>query len=217
MRLILATSNTDKIKEIQEIYAFLLNDLKPEIIAYNTLIEPFEIVEDGISFKENAHIKSKAVFNALKQQNILRKDDIVLSDDSGICVDALKGMPGIHSARYSAMYSNKSGSALENLELLLAEVAKLPNQTSKAHYCACIGISSNFGDFSTHGFMYGFVIAKKLGTNGFGYDPMFIPEGFTQTLAELDTPTKNAISHRRIALEYASYILRAIRRPLIAP
>ncbi|MCI5968283.1 RdgB/HAM1 family non-canonical purine NTP pyrophosphatase [Helicobacter sp.] len=203
MRLILATSNADKIKEIREIYSPLCKALHLEILAWDRLIMPFEIVENGESFKENALIKSKAVFNALK--GVLRHSDIVLSDDSGICVEALGGKPGIHSARYSG------GNATDNLNLLCAEVAKLPSKTSKAHYCACIGISSAQGDFSAHGFMYGSVISTPKGKNGFGYDPMFIPKGFNKTLAELSSEEKNAISHRTQALMRASYILRTLK------
>ncbi len=166
MRLILATSNADKIREIKEIYSPLCKELDLEILAWDRLITPFDIIENGESFKENALIKSRAVFNALN--GILSPNDIVLSDDSGICVDALCGKPGIHSARYSG------GNAVDNLNLLCAEVAKLPSKTSKAHYCACIAISSVQGDFSAHGFMYGNVISVPRGNNGFGYDPMFI-------------------------------------------
>lgn len=202
MRLILATSNQDKIKEIQAIYQNLKGTL--EILAWDTLITPFDIEENGQTFQENALIKSKSVFNTLKEKNLLTSKDIVLSDDSGICVDALDGKPGIYSARYSG------GDSQANLEKLLAEVAKLPNQTSSAYYCASIGISHFYGDFSTHGFMYGDVIAHKRGKNGFGYDPMFIPKGFNQTLAELSNEEKNAISHRTIALKRAEYILRSL-------
>lgn len=205
MRLILATSNADKIREIKEIYSSSCRELNLEILAWDTFITPFEIVENGESFQENALIKSRAVFSVLKQNGILKQNDIVLSDDSGICVDAFGGKPGIYSARYSG------GSSLDNLNLLCAEIAKLPNKTSSAHYCACIGISSFQGDFSVHGFMHGSVISVPRGENGFGYDPMFIPEGFDRTLAELSSDEKNAISHRTKALMYASYILRALR------
>lgn len=209
MRLILATSNADKIKEIKEIYSTLCGELNLEILTWDTLITPFEILENGQSFKENALIKSKAVWNALKTQGVLHYSDIVLSDDSGICVNALGGKPGIHSARYSG------GNAIDNLNLLCAEVAKLPSKTSKAHYCVCIGISSIRGDFSAHGFMYGSVISVPRGKNGFGYDPMFIPQGFSKTLAELSSKEKNIISHRTQALENAGYILRSLS--LITP
>lgn len=203
MRLILATSNADKIREIKEIYADLMQDFALKILAWSELLEPFEIEENGTSFQENALLKSRAVFNALKAQGILEKRDIVLSDDSGICVDLLGGAPGIHSARYSG------GGAEENLEKLRGEIERCGG-ISKAHYCACIGISSAQGDYSAHGFMYGKVIAQKRGNNGFGYDPIFIPNGFTKTLAELSSEEKNAISHRKIALENARYILEAL-------
>ncbi|TLD85627.1 non-canonical purine NTP pyrophosphatase [Helicobacter sp. MIT 05-5294] len=203
MRLILATSNQDKQREIQEIYAEFAKKFGVEILCWDKLITPFEIEEDGESFQENALIKSKAVFEALKVKGILTQKDIVLSDDSGICVEKLGGKPGIHSARYSG------GGALENLEKLRGEIESLGG-ISNAHYCACIGISSYMGDYSVHGFMYGQVIAQCRGENGFGYDPIFIPNGFKQTLAELSNEEKNAISHRRIALENALYVLCAL-------
>ncbi|CAM2907573.1 RdgB/HAM1 family non-canonical purine NTP pyrophosphatase [Helicobacter burdigaliensis] len=201
MRLILASSNTHKLREIKEIYH---NFKEVEILPYDCLITPFVIEENGKSFKQNALIKSKAVFLALKEANLLQKDDVVLSDDSGICVDLLGGAPGIYSARYSG------GSDEDNLNKLIDEVAKLEGKTSLAHYCASIGISSFYGDFNTYGFMYGSVISTKRGSNGFGYDPMFIPKGYTKTLAELSSEEKNQISHRKIALENASYLLRAL-------
>ncbi|WP_300796722.1 non-canonical purine NTP pyrophosphatase [Helicobacter sp. UBA3407] len=203
MRLILATSNQDKIKEIRQIYASFSQDFGVEILSWDALMTPFEITEDGTSFQENALIKSRVVFEILKNQGILKVRDIVLSDDSGICVEKLGGAPGIRSARYSG------GGAEENLEKLRSEVKRLGG-ISRAHYCACIGISSFVSDSSAHGFMYGQVIAECRGENGFGYDPIFIPNGFNKTLAELSSEEKNSISHRRIALENAQYLLRAL-------
>lgn len=202
MRLILATSNLGKVREIQAIYAPLCEALPLEILTWDMLMTPFEILENGKSFQENAYIKSRAVFSALREGGILKPSDIILSDDSGICVEALGGRPGIYSARYSG------GDARENLHLLCKEVADIAN--TNAYYCACIGICSAQGDFSAHGFMYGNVISTPRGTNGFGYDPMFIPRGFEKTLAELSAKEKNAISHRTKALMHASYILRAL-------
>ena len=201
MRIILASSNKDKIREIKEI----LSDIQEiSVLPFTDLVDFFEIVEDGKSFKENALIKARAVFCALQNKNLLQKDDIVLSDDSGICVDALNGAPGIHSARYSG------GDSIENLNKLIFEVSKLENQSSKAHYCASIAICSFYGEYTTHGFMYGNVIAQKKGNNGFGYDPMFIPKGFSQTLAELSDESKNAISHRGKALQSARLIIKML-------
>lgn len=209
MRLILATTNQDKQREIQEIYQEFSKKFGLEILCWDKLITPFRIEENGESFQENALIKSKAVFEALKNKRILQENDIVLSDDSGICVDKLGGKPGIHSARYSG------GGALENLEKLRGEIERLGG-ISSAHYCACIGISSYMGDYSAHGFMYGQVIAQCRGRNGFGYDPIFIPNGFKQTLAELSSEIKNSISHRRIALENVQYLLCALFGCVIA-
>lgn len=203
MRLIIATSNPNKLQEIQEIYTPLYKD-SLQIMAFSSLVKPFEIQENGTTFQENALLKSKAIFQTLKTKNLLSQKDIILSDDSGICVEALQGSPGIYSARYSG------GDDKDNLEKLLLEVANLPTKTSQAYYCAAIDISSFYGDFSVHGFMYGKVIATPKGSNGFGYDPMFIPQGFEKTLGELSNQQKNTISHRYIALMRANYILRAL-------
>ncbi|WP_104722404.1 RdgB/HAM1 family non-canonical purine NTP pyrophosphatase [Helicobacter mesocricetorum] len=203
MRLIIATSNPNKLQEIQKIYAPLYKDTL-KILSFASLIQSFEIEENGTTFQENALLKSKAVFEALKAKNLLSQKDIILSDDSGICVEALQGAPGIYSARYSG------GDDKANLKKLLLEIANLPAKTSKAYYCVAIGVSSFYGDFSAHGFMYGQVIAESRGDNGFGYDPMFIPKGFKKTLAELTSEEKNAISHRGIALKRANFILRAL-------
>ncbi len=203
MRLIIATSNPNKLQEIQEIYTPLYKD-SLQIMAFSSLVKPFEIQENGTTFQENALLKSKAIFQTLKTKNLLSQKVIILSDDSGICVEALQGAPGIYSARYSG------GDDKANLKKLLLEVANLPTKTSQAYYCAAIGISSFYGDFSVHGFMYGKVIATPKGSNGFGYDSMFIPQGFKKTLGELSNQQKNTISHRYIALMRANYILRAL-------
>ncbi len=199
MRLILATSNKDKIKEIQQIYKDLESFL---IVPLNEILEPFEIAENGKTFQENALIKSKAVFESLKNSKLLRENDIVLSEDSGICVDKLNGEPGIHSARYSG------GDDQENLKKLCREIERIGG-ISRAHYCACVGLSSLKGHWSAHGFMCGEVIAKPRGHNGFGYDPIFIPDGFQQTLAELESEIKNSLSHRKKSLDNARYLLRS--------
>ena len=203
MRWSWATSNQDKLQEIKEICTSFYKD-SLEIIAFSSLIDPFFIKENGTTFQENALLKSNSIFEKLASKKLLTKHDIILSDDSGICVDDLGGNPGIYSARYSG------GDDKDNLEKLLLEVANLPTKTSKAHYCACIGISSFYGSFSTHGFMYGQVIAEARGNNGFGYDPMFIPNGFNKTLAQLSNEEKNSISHRKIALKRANYVIEAL-------
>lgn len=197
MKIILATSNAHKVAE----FKMMLKDF--ELYSLDEFLKPFEIEENGKSFKENALIKSKAVFNALHKD----KEFIALSDDSGICVDALEGKPGIYSARFS-----KEGTDSKNREKLIKELCNLKLKESKAHYKAAIGLSSYWGDFCTQGSMHGKVIGEERGSGGFGYDSMFIPKDFDKTLAELSSQQKNAISHRFKALDLARIILRILQR-----
>ncbi|EFO9213936.1 RdgB/HAM1 family non-canonical purine NTP pyrophosphatase [Campylobacter sp. RKI_CA19_01122] len=198
LKIILATSNAHKVEEIKK---FLTSY---EIYALNEIITPFEIIEDGTSFKENALIKSKAIFNALdKKQN----EFITLSDDSGISVEALDNAPGIFSARYS-----QEGTDEANRNKLIQALHKKNLHQSKAFYTAAIAISSKYGHFSTHGYMHGLAIDTPRGNNGFGYDPLFIPKGFDKTLGELDEQVKLKISHRSQALMFATYILRVLEK-----
>ena len=210
MKIVLATSNLDKVKEIKE---FLKGY---EIYALSEVVKPFEIVEDGSSFQENALIKSKAVFAKLKELG-LEGEFISLSDDSGISVDALGGEPGIYSARYSdidesGQMAAKNATDASNRAKLISKLNALNLQSSLAHYTACIAISSKFGDFTTHGFMYGEAINEERGTNGFGYDALFIPNGFNKTLGELDNETKLKISHRSKGLELANFVLKSLKK-----
>ena len=210
MKIVLATSNKDKVKEIKE----FLKGYK--IYALSEVVKPFEIVEDGSSFQENALIKSKAVFAKLKELG-LESEFISLSDDSGISVDALGGEPGIYSARYSDIdesgkMATKNATDVSNRAKLICRLNALNLQSSLAHYTACIAISSKFGDYTTHGFMYGEAINKERGTNGFGYDALFIPNGFNKTLGELDNETKLKISHRSKGLELANFVLKSLNR-----
>ena len=210
MKIVLATSNLDKVKEIKE---FLKGY---EIYALSEVVKPFEIVEDGNTFQQNALIKSKAVFAKLKEQG-LEDEFVSLSDDSGISVDALGGEPGIYSARYFDLDENgkvrgKNANDANNRAKLISKLKALNLKSSPAHYTACIAISSKFGDFTTHGFMYGEAISQERGTNGFGYDALFIPDRFTKTLGELDNETKLKISHRSKGLELANFVLKSLKK-----
>ena len=179
-------------------------------------MKPFEIVEDGSSFQANALIKSKAVFAKLKELG-LEDEFVSLSDDSGISVDALGGEPGIYSARYFDLDENgkvcgKNANDANNRAKLISKLKALNLKSSSAHYTACIAISSKFGDYTMHGFMYGEAINEERGTNGFGYDALFIPDGFTKTLGELDNETKLKISHRSKGLELANFVLKSLKK-----
>ena len=194
MKIVVASSNKGKIKEIKEI----LKDF--EIIPYTELIEPFEIEENGQTFKENAIIKAQAVSEKLP-------GFIVLADDSGISVAELNYEPGIFSARYAGIKASDK----DNLNKLINELKKRNIKKTPAFYTAAIALATPYGIFTTHGFMRGEVIDEKRGDKGFGYDPMFIPKGFNKTLGELDEEIKNQISHRTKALNLAKLILHTLK------
>ena len=201
MKIVLATNNMDKVREIKAYYTEF------EVVALKEICKPFEIEENGISFYENAMIKARAVYARVKELG-LENEYIALSDDSGISVDALCGRPGIYSARYSG----ESATDASNRAKLIAELAQLGLKESSAFYTACIGICSKFGEYGVHGFMHGKVIDKELGDNGFGYDFMFIPSGFDKTVGQLDESIKLEISHRSKGLRLAMPVLKVLSR-----
>ena len=196
MKILLATSNQNKVREIKE----FLSDY--EIYALSEILEPFEIEENGDSFKQNALIKARAVFQRLNS-----REWIALSDDSGISVSALNFAPGIFSARYAGI----GASDAQNRAKLIAELGRVNLTHSPAFYTACISVASRFGEFSAHGFLHGEVIASERGNSGFGYDFMFVPRGFDKTIAELGPLIKAEISHRGRALGLIKYVLDALR------
>ena len=197
MKLVLATSNKGKVKEIKTIYEDM------DVVAYSDLIEPFEIEETGSTFKENALIKARAVFTALDDEEI-----IVIADDSGISVDALGGKPGIYSARYAGV----DASDKNNLNKLTDTLKEKGLLSSKAYYTAAIAIVTKSAEFTIHGWMYGDVITISRGEKGFGYDPIFVPEGYDKTLGELDEEIKKSLSHRSQALKHTKSVLKSISK-----
>ncbi|MDX9813675.1 MAG: RdgB/HAM1 family non-canonical purine NTP pyrophosphatase [Sulfurimonas sp.] len=197
MKLVLATSNKGKLQEIKELCS------EHEVMVYSELIDEFEIVEDGSSFKQNALIKARAVFKALKDESV-----VVIADDSGISVDELGGEPNIYSARYAGVDANDK----DNLLKVVDELKKREKTGSPAHYTAAIAIVNKDGEFCVHGWMYGDVITTPRGDKGFGYDPIFIPKGYEKTLGELESSVKKEFSHRSKALKLAKIILREIAK-----
>lgn len=195
MKLVLATSNKGKAREIKA----LCKDY--EVIPYSELIDEFEIVEDGGTFKENALIKARAVFKALNSDDI-----IVMADDSGISVDILDGKPGIYSARHAGKDANDK----DNLYKLIQDIKDKNALSSPAHYTAAIAIVTKKGEYTVHGWMYGTAISEAVGDGGFGYDPMFIPLGYDKTLGQLDDEIKKKLSHRAKALELAEIVLQTL-------
>jgi len=195
LKLVLATSNKGKLREIK---ALCTND---EVIPYGDLIEEFEIIEDGNTFKENALIKARAVFNALNDDSI-----IVLADDSGISVEVLDGAPGIYSARFGGANATDK----DNLHSLVKAIKEKGAQSSPAYYTAAIAIVTKDSEYCVHGWMYGNAMSYVSGNGGFGYDPMFMPLGFDKTLGDIDDATKKKLSHRSKALGLAKIILETL-------
>ncbi len=194
MELILASNNLGKIKEFSEL-------LSTKVIPYKELLGKIEIEENGSSFAENALIKAKTIYEKLP------KKAIVIADDSGISIKALNFQPGIFSARFAGV----GASDKENLQKAIDELKAKDVNTSPAFYTAAIAIVSPFGEYIMHGWMHGKVITTPKGNKGFGYDPIFIPEGFDKTLGELDSSIKAAISHRAKALNLAKPIIAMLQ------
>ena len=198
MKIILASGNKGKIKEIQNFYK------NSEVLPYTKFTNKFDIIENGLSYKENAIIKAKAVYKKIK--GAVNEDFVVLSDDSGITVCALGNVPGIYSARYAG----EEASDKDNLNKLIDELKNKKLKKTAAYYTAAMAIIGKRGNFTVHGWMHGNVIDEARGNKGFGYDPMFIPEGFDKTLGELDEDVKKQISHRTKALSLAKNIMNLL-------
>ncbi len=194
-KLVLATSNKGKVREIKE----LCNEY--EVVPYTDLIDAFEIIEDADTFQENALIKARAVYKALGDENA-----VVLADDSGISVDVLGGAPGIYSARYGGEGADDK----DNLRKLMQDIQAKGVTSSPAHYTAAIAIVTKGIEKTVHGWMHGEAITEVRGDGGFGYDPMFIPLGYEKTLGELDEKVKQELSHRSQALKLAGKILKSL-------
>jgi len=196
MHLVLATSNRGKVREIKRYFGDI------DVVAYTDIIEAFDIEENSDTFAGNALIKARAVYEALNDENA-----VVLSDDSGISLPLLGNEPGIYSARYAGVGSSDR----ENLLKLMDSVALKGIDTTKAFYTAAIALVSSRGAQIVHGWMHGNVITQMRGENGFGYDPIFIPDGYSQTLGELGDDVKEKISHRVQALNLAHILLNGLK------
>jgi len=198
MKIILASGNKGKIREI----AAYCKD--HEVLPYTDFVEKFEVVEDGETFKANALLKAHAVYDKVKDK--LNTPFVVLSDDSGISVPVLGNIPGIYSARFAG----ENATDKDNLYKLIDTLKENNLSSAPAFYTAAMAIVTDKEDFTVHGWMHGKVIPEARGEKGFGYDPMFIPEGYTQTLGELEHEVKEKISHRSKALELAKLVIKTL-------
>jgi XTP/dITP diphosphohydrolase len=183
MKLIIASNNKHKIYEIKKI----LGGKFSEIVSLAEAGIDHETVEDGVTFLENAGKKAREIAEIANLP--------ALADDSGICVDALGGAPGVYSARFSGVHGNDE----DNNRLLLEKLSD--KEDKSAHYCCAMVLAYPDGrEISAEGFMYGEITHNPRGDRGFGYDPLFIPRGESRTVAEMTDEEKNLISHRANAL-----------------
>lgn len=199
MKIVLATGNKGKIEEFKKL---MPND---EVIAFKELIGDYEVVEDKETFQGNAIKKAQEIYEKL----LLEYSDenfIVISDDSGLTVPSINNEPGIYSARYSG----ENASDKENNAKLISKLNEKNLEKTPAFYTACIAIVYKNQTYSVHGWMHGNVINRQMGEGGFGYDPMFIPNGYEQTLGELPHEIKKQFSHRSQALKLAKKVLEVI-------
>lgn len=198
MKIVLATGNKGKIEEFKKL---MPND---EVIAFKDLIGDFEVVEDKDTFQGNAIKKAQEIYQKVVSKGF--DDVIVISDDSGLSVPILNNEPGIYSARYAGENSSDN----ENNEKLISKLKENNLIETPAFYTACIAIVYQNQTYTVHGWMHGKVIDRQLGNGGFGYDPMFIPNGFEKTLGELGYEAKKDFSHRTKALKLAKKVLDVI-------
>ena len=191
-RIILASNNLKKIKEIKEI----LKGFPFEVYSLKDMDIDIEVEEDGLTFEENAKKKAVEIHQYLVNKG--ESNFIVLSDDSGLEVDCLNGEPGVYSARYAGEHGNDYKNNLK----LLQEMKDFKGDERSARFVCVIAVVFEDGNVKTvRGEVEGYIIEEIKTEGGFGYDPLFFYKGFNKTFGEATPQEKNAISHRGNALE----------------
>ena len=186
MKLIIASNNAHKVGEIKQI----LGSRFEEVLSLREAGVCHETIEDGDSFMANSLKKAREIAEIT--------GCAALADDSGLCVDALGGAPGIYSARYAGVDSADLRDRA-NCDLLLKNLAGISDRN--AHFtCAIALVYPDGREVMAEGYIHGEIIDEFRGENGFGYDPLFLPKGYSRTVAELSESEKNSISHRANAL-----------------
>jgi len=186
MKILLATNNKHKVYEIKNI----LNLDNLELLTLNDLNLNVEVEEDKDTLNGNALKKAEEIYKISQLPT--------LADDTGLFVDALNGEPGVYSSRYSG----ENATYESNCKKLLLNLNDVPDSNRNAHFktIVCYYISEN-KYFFFEGIMNGKIISENRGNNGFGYDPVFVPDGFDKTYAEMTDEEKNSVSHRGKAFE----------------
>lgn len=182
MELVFATHNLHKLEEVKTLLHSTITLLSLDDINYKD-----EIEENETTLQGNALIKARTIFNSMQEN--------CFADDSGLLVDALNGEPGVYSARYAG--NQKNGD--DNMNKLLTQLKGVHNR--KAHFKTVLALILDEKEYLFEGIVHGVIAHEKKGTQGFGYDPIFIPDGYSKTFAELTSSEKSTISHRSIALK----------------
>ena len=182
MQLIFATHNKNKLKEVKDLMPSTIKLLSLDDINFQN-----EIEETSTTIEGNALLKAQTIY---KQTGIN-----CFADDSGLLVDALNGAPGVYSARYAGAHKNNE----DNLQKLFFDLRNI--ETRDAHFKTVMALIIDGKDYLFEGIINGKIISEKIGTHGFGYDPIFVPNGYTETFAQLSSEIKNTISHRARALQ----------------
>ena len=187
VQLVLATRNAKKLAELDRLLASAGLDV--EILGSDAFSDLPEIEETGSTFAENSLIKARAV--------AAHTGLIAIADDSGLCVDALDGQPGIYSARWAGPGATDES----NLDLVLEQIRDVEPAQRTAHFaCAAALVLPSGEEYVVRGQVDGVLLTQRRGVGGFGYDPIFLPDGFDITTAEMTSDQKDAISHRGQAM-----------------
>jgi XTP/dITP diphosphohydrolase len=197
VKLLLATRNKKKLAELQRILDAALGPGVAQLVSLDDVPAFAEVPESGLTFEENALIKAREG----AQQTGLP----TIADDSGLCVDALSGMPGVLSARWAG----KHGSDEDNLRLVLDQIGDLPDSVRGAQFrCVAALVHPDGREWTVDGEMTGVLARAPRGTGGFGYDPIFVASGHSMTNAELAPAAKDEISHRGKAFRRLADLIR---------
>ena len=193
--LVLATRNAHKVGELHDILASV--GVEVELVPLPA--DAPEVVEDGMTFVENALKKARSATEATGLPSV--------ADDSGICVDALNGMPGVLSARWAGSH----GGDAANLQLVLDQLSAVPDDLRGATFVCAAALALPSGvEHVVEGRLVGSLVREPRGSGGFGYDPVFVPEGETRTTAEMSPAEKHAISHRGNAFRALAPAIRQL-------
>ncbi len=191
MKLIFASQNKNKVLEVKSLMPPSVELLNLSDIHFNEDIEETETTIEG-----NALLKARTIYTKTGMN--------CFADDSGLLIDALNGLPGVYSARYAGEPKNDNA----NTQKVLDQLVQIENR--KAHFKTVIALIISGEEYLFDGIINGTIIKEKKGANGFGYDPIFVPDGYSKTFAELEFQEKVTISHRALAVQKMMEVLRKI-------